>query len=178
MKSNIQLTGNLDWKQFKVSDLFDVINGVGVTKNEILNNPGNIRAIQSGEEDMGCIGTISEDYCKKKNYYIADKPCLTVARSGSSGFIGVQEFPCIVGDSAKLLIPKIQLDIEELLYIRAALMVVKQKYCYDDKVSEKRYKEEKIILPVSKGELAHDYIKEQMKQYLTKSKNIVEKYIP
>ena len=177
MKSDIQLGDKIEWKPFKVSDLFDVINGVGVTRNEILNNPGTIRAIQSGEDDMGCIGTISREYCKKKKYRICEQPCLTVARSGSSGFVGIQETPCIVGDSAKLLVPKTKMSIEELLYIRAVLMVVKQKYCYDDKVSEKRYKDETIILPKTETGLAHQYIKKQMKIYQKKAQKIVSQYI-
>lgn len=50
---------NLDfsnWKPFKLSDVFCLYNGVGITKEEIECNPGDFVAVQSGEDNNGCIG--------------------------------------------------------------------------------------------------------------------------
>ena len=46
-------------KQFRVSDLFKIFNGKGITKNEIRQHPGTLSAIQSGEENNCCIGYIN-----------------------------------------------------------------------------------------------------------------------
>lgn len=44
---------NLDfsnWKPFKLSDVFCLYNGAGITKEEIECNPGDFVAVQSGED--------------------------------------------------------------------------------------------------------------------------------
>ena len=76
---------NLDtsqWKEFKVSSIFTIHNGKGITKEEIEDNVGDFTVVQSGEEDNGVLGKINLDYCKIMNYTLSEKPCLTVARSG------------------------------------------------------------------------------------------------
>lgn len=52
------------------------------------------------------MGFIDEDYCRERNYSFTLEPCLTVARTGSSGYVTFQEHGCCVGDSAKLLLLK------------------------------------------------------------------------
>lgn len=138
------------WGEFIVGEMFEIINGKGITKNELYEHPGKIAAIQSGEDNNGCIGYIDEEYCKEMGYYICKEPCLTVARSGSSGFIAFQENGCVCGDSAKILKPKYTLSRNHFLFLRALLMINKGKYHYNDKVSEKKYLKDVILLPVDK----------------------------
>ena len=84
---------NIDnWKEFKVSSVFTILNGKGITKEEIETNPGDLFAIQSGEENNGVIGKIDKNYCKQMNYIYTDKPCLTVARTGSAGFVSFYKY--------------------------------------------------------------------------------------
>lgn len=137
-----------NWKEFQVGQLFTILNGKGITKNEIYEHPGQLPAIQSGEEDFGCIGHLDYDYCVSKNYTISKGSCLTVARSGSSGYVGYQSQQCVVGDSAKILEPKFEANKERLLFIRALLMVNKAKYAYTDKVTRENYERDTIKLPV------------------------------
>ena len=136
------------WKEFYIGDLLDILNGAGITKNEIYNHPGNLPAIQSGKNNNGCLGYIDEEYCKSQNYRISDGMCLTVARSGSSGFVAFQPQKCVVGDSAKILQPKFQANRERLLFLRVILMVNKSKYAFNDKVTYENYISDKIKLPV------------------------------
>lgn len=136
-----------NWKEFKVKDIFELKNGKGITSYEIYEHPGELKAIQSGEENFGCIGYIDYDYCKNNNYSISDKACLTVARSGSAGFVGIQKEPCVVGDSAKLLIPLNEISFHSLVFLRSVLMILKKKYSYNDKVTETKYMNETIKLP-------------------------------
>ena len=74
---------NLDinkWKKFKVSSIFTILNGKGITKEEISENSGNFTVVQSGEENNGVLGKIDLSYCKAMNYIYSETPCLTVAR--------------------------------------------------------------------------------------------------
>lgn len=140
------------WKEFQVGQLFEILNGKGITKNEIYEHPGKLPAIQSGEEDFGLIGYLDYDYCVSMNYTISKGACLTVARSGSSGYVGYQQGQCVVGDSAKILEPKFKANKERLLFLRALLMVNKAKYAYTDKVTRENYEKDIIKLPVLEDE--------------------------
>ena len=100
---------NLDihkWKEFKVSSVLFIQNGKGITKEEIEEHIGNFTVVQSGEENNGVLGKIDKQYCKLMNYTLSEKPCLTVARSGSAGYVSFQPVGCVVGDSAKILLIK------------------------------------------------------------------------
>ena len=139
------------WKPYKVSEIFTIRNGTGITKEEIECNPGDFIAVQSGEENNACIGKIDKNYCIRMGYTYTDEPCLTVARSGSAGFVSYQPFGCVVGDSAKILSLK---DNEHknafvFLFLKTILMANKYKYTYGRKVTEDKYLSEMIMLPAA-----------------------------
>lgn len=140
------------WKEFKLRDIMNISNGQGITKEEIQENPGEFPAVQSGETDNGIIGFISKEYCIKKNYTMTDKACLTVARTGTSGFVALQKNGCVVGDSAKILQLKEQISDNIPVYIFIATMLNKNrfKYAYGRKVVEDKYMDTIIKLPVNK----------------------------
>ena len=81
-----------------------MLNGKGITKEEVEENEGLFKVVQSGETNNGVLGKIDLNYCKRMNYTFTEKPCLTVARSGSAGFVSFQINGCVVGDSAKILL--------------------------------------------------------------------------
>lgn len=62
-KPNMNLNFS-NWMPFKLSDIFHLYNGAGITKEEIECNPGDFVAVQSGEENNGCIGKIDKAYCE------------------------------------------------------------------------------------------------------------------
>ncbi|WNF36601.1 restriction endonuclease subunit S [Bacillaceae bacterium IKA-2] len=94
---------------------------------EIEDNPGGLFAVQSGAENNGCIGRIDKNYCIKKGYTYTDEPCLTVARTGSAGFVSYQHYGCVVGDSAKILLlkNKEKRSAPIYLFLRTVLMELK-----------------------------------------------------
>lgn len=144
MNLNIQ-----DWKPFYVGRIFSLLNGKGITQEEILENPGNFIAVQSGEENNGVIGKIDLDYCKKMKYVYVEKPCLTVARTGTAGFVSFQINGCVVGDSAKiLLLPDKVENTETYLFLQTILNSNRFKYTYGRKVTETKYLNEVIKLPI------------------------------
>ena len=154
------------WGCFKMSDIFlPFINGKGITEEEIKDNPGDLIAIQSSTENNACMGLISRDYCKDMQYKIVNQPCLTVARSGSSGFVSFQKFGCVIGDSAKALIAR-KKDINEYhyLFLRTVLMANMYKFTYGRKVKAKQYMELDILLPVDSDQKPDwDYMENYIK---------------
>ena len=151
------------WRQFCVGELFNIVGGKGITKQEIYEHPGSLPAIQSGEESFGCIGYIDKEYCMSKKYAISKGECLTVARSGSSGYVGYQASQCVVGDSAKILEPKFEANTLRLLFVRSALMVLKAKYAYTDKVTNENYAKAIILLPSKNEEPDWQYMEDYMR---------------
>lgn len=155
-----------EWGEFRVGDLFEIVNGSGITKEEIEDHPGELKAIQSGEENNGCIGMIDQQYCIDKKYAVYEKPVLTVARSGSAGFVSYQKYGCVVGDSAKLLILKKKEYINDgvMLFLQTILTTLRFKYAYGRKVTQEKYRNEIIKLPITPNgdpdwKFMEDYIK-------------------
>lgn len=161
MKLNIT-----EWKPFTVGQIFNIYNGAGITKEEIECNQGDFIAVQSGEENNGCIGRIDKDYCKEMSYTFTDEPCLTVARSGSAGFVSFQPFGCVVGDSAKILLLKDKKGKHILVYLflRTILLANRYKYTYGRKVTEAKYLAETLMLPTTaEGKPDWDFMIRYMK---------------
>ena len=140
---------NLDienWKQFKLGKVLSIKNGSGITKEEISQYEGDFPAVQSGESNNGILGYIDLDYCKKMGYAYSLTRCLTVARSGSAGFVALQPTGCVVGDSAKILHVRDtkEENIYVLLFFQTLLTANRFKYDYGRKVSERKYASEII----------------------------------
>lgn len=151
------------WKAFRVCDIFEVLNGKGITKQEISEHQGELPAIQSGEKNNGIIGYIDQEYCEQMNYTYSVEACLTVARTGSAGYVTFQPQGCCVGDSAKILKPRKKLSTEEFLFFRTLLMANKYRYTYARKVTENNYKNEILEMPATlDGEPDYEAIKEYM----------------
>ncbi len=133
--------------------------GYGITKEEISENSGNFTVVQSGEENNGVLGKIDLSYCKAMNYIYSETPCLTVARSGSSGFVSYQDKGCVVGDSAKILLVKNENCNKNIyLFLQTILTANKFKYAYGRKVTEEKYYNDIIKLPILYKEDGCPYI--------------------
>lgn len=152
------------WKVFRVDDIFEVLNGKGITKQEISEHQGELPAVQSGEKNNGIMGYIDQEYCEQMNYIYTTEPCLTVARTGSAGNVTFQLQGCCVGDSAKILKAREQISVETFLFFRTLLMANKYRYTYARKVTEENYKNEIIEVPATKaGKPDYKAIQEYMK---------------
>lgn len=139
------------WNTFLVEDIFEILNGKGITTTEINEHIGDFSTVQSSENNNGIMGYIDLEYCKEMNYTYYEGPCLTVARSGSSGYVSYQPNGCCVGDSAKILVLKEHPadEKEVLVFLQTILMQNKFKYLYARKVTEDIYKKDELLLPVN-----------------------------
>lgn len=151
-KNKVGNIGSLEinnWKSFKVGRILSILNGKGITNDKIEENPGTFNAVQSGEENNGVLGKIDLIYCKKKKYTVSERSCLTVARSGSAGYVSFHPNGCVVGDSAKiLLLPEKIASNGVYLFIQTLLTANRFKYAYGRKVTEEKYAEDEIKLPI------------------------------
>lgn len=140
-----------NWSEFFVRDIFSIYNGKGITQEEIEENPGNLEAVQSGENKMGVIGYIDRDYCIKNDYTLTDNPCLTVARTGTSGFVSFHPHGCVVGDSAKILeLKEVEYRNNNVyLFLRTVLEANRYRYSYGRKVKEDLYYQTIVELPAT-----------------------------
>lgn len=160
---------NLDissWKEFRLGNLLDVQSGKGITKEEIEDHPGSFQAIQSGEENMGILGTIDREYCIQKEYTMTDEMCLTVARSGTSGYVSYHPDGCVVGDSAKMLVLKNNnaKNAYVYLFLRTILEANRYKYSYGRKVTNTGYRDTILKLPViADGSPDWEYMEQYIK---------------
>ena len=141
------------WEEFKISGLFTLLNGKGITKEEIEENKGTFVAVQSGEENNGVLGKIDRQYCIKMGYTLTDKMCLTVARTGSAGFVSFQSAGCVVCASAKILLLDDNIaSINIYLFLQTLLTANRFKYDYGRKVTEDKYLADIIKLPIKRDD--------------------------
>lgn len=77
--------------------------------------------------------------------------CLTVARSGTSGYVSFHENGCVVGDSAKILLLREQKakSTKVYLFLQTLLSANRFKYTYGRKVTEDLYSKTIIKLPIT-----------------------------
>lgn len=138
-----------EWKEFRLDRLMVVRNGKGITDDEICDNPGDLQAIQGGENNNGVLGFIDENYCRKQGYVVIDKPCLTVARVGTAGFVSFHN-SCVVGDKAKALLFQDcnNKSMEQYLFMASILNQNRYKYNYGRGLVTEVYMRESIRLPV------------------------------
>lgn len=160
------MVSNQKYKPFNVGDIFFITNGKGITRQEIKDHPGELAAIQSAATNNGIMGFIDEDYCRERNYSFTLEPCLTVARTGSSGYVTFQEHGCCVGDSAKLLLLKGKKKTKNIyLYLRTILMANKYRYTFARKVTEENYLNDIIELPINEdNEIDYEYMENYIMQ--------------
>ena len=149
------------WEEFYVFKILKMYNGKGITKEEIGENPGKLNVVQSGEENNGLLGKIDIDYCRSMQYTMTEKSCLTVARTGSAGFVSFQVEGCVVGDSAKILVLEDNVAKKGVyLFIQTVLMANRFKYAYGRKVTEVKYLNDIIKLPIKRNKDMTPYIDE------------------
>lgn len=149
--SSVPVLNISEWRDFLVSNVFTIQNGKGIKAEEIEEFPGDFPAVQSGELNNGILGFIDKKYCEEMNYTMTEKPCLTVARTGTAGFVAYQDNGCVVGDSAKILLLKDSGFANKYIYIFLAtiLNANRYKFSYGRKVTEEKYNDLIIRLPVT-----------------------------
>jgi hypothetical protein len=138
------------WKEFRLRDLFTFKRGKGITTAEIEENLGSIPCVQSGETNNGIIGYMDGTFLRDSKHTYIKAPFLSLARSGTSGVVNIQNKDSYIGDSVYAL----KLKSKESLYLYTFLSTILNKeryrYTYGHKVIIEIYLDKFIKLPADK----------------------------
>ena len=133
-----------DWKEFKISDLFNV----SVSKDSNLFNSGVGRTpfVASSSVNNGVTGYVDVEPSQNSN-------TITIARNGSVGSVFYQSVGyCASPDDIRILTPKFELNVYIGLFICTIIHQEKFKYSYGRKLSTARIKKLMIKLPTDENE--------------------------
>ena len=155
------------WKEFKVSDLFDVIRGTSRKMQSL--NDGNVPVIAAARNNQGVAGyyDVSSEY----------EDAFTVSCNGvGCGSVFYHDYPFAITGDASVLISKCNIPEDTLLYVATLLdTYFSNKYSYTDKCSPDKIKEEVILLPVKdEYEPDWDYMESYMKAVMEESEKSLE----
>lgn len=147
----MKIVNDSSWAKFEVGSLLSIIPGKGCTQKEINEHPGDLEVVQSTGVNNSITGLISKNYCLERGYTISEGPCLTVVGTGQGavGYVTYHQGPVVVGNNAKLLLPNLDLDEYQMLFLATVLNVLRERFSYSDIVSIRRYSQMSIQLPVN-----------------------------
>ncbi|MDR1931244.1 MAG: restriction endonuclease subunit S [Spirochaetales bacterium] len=137
------------WKKFKIGNIFNFKRGKGITKEEIENNAGLIPCVQSGEINRGIIGYMSSTFINDKFHAYIPAPFLSLARSGTSGCVNIQNKDSYAGDSVYTLKLKDNENMYIYLFLETILNLERYRYTYGRKAVIEKYIEQFISLPAT-----------------------------
>jgi len=122
-----------------ISDLFKVEYGQRIYHSKIFldGNIGKIPLISSGKNEHGFFGTFDIEP--------AYKNVISVTNTGSIGWAFYHNYSCCIDDNCLVLIPKIKMSDQQMIYISMLINKDKYRYMYGRQVTPKRI--EGIELP-------------------------------
>lgn len=155
--SNISLT-SVDWKEFRISDVMDVLSGVRLTTSDM--TTGDIPFIGATDSNNGITNWTSDTNAS------TDSNVLGVNYNGSVGETFYHPYTATFSDDVKRLkIKEYNVQSKEVyLFIKTMILQQKEKYAYGYKFNGNRMKAQKIMLPITKDkdinwQFMEDYIK-------------------
>lgn len=148
-----QISDTLEWKEFLLSDLFEIKKGKRLTKSEM--NDGNTNFIGSSEFNNGLTNKISSAPIFTGN-------SLTVNYDGSVAESFYQPFDFWALDSVNVLYPKFKLNSHRGLFISTIISNEKFRFNYGRKWTSGLMKKSKIYLPSVNGKVNFDFIDDFM----------------
>lgn len=121
------------------------------------------KSLKNGLYPLISPSSINNRIAKYVNKYTFNGHCITVASNGSVGSSFCQENNFCCTSDVIVLIPKIKLSKNTLLFITNQLTKYKQKYNYSYKWSISRMKNDELCLPILNNEIDETFINNLMK---------------
>ncbi len=154
LKNNdvIPTLNDVEWKPFKLTDLFEIKPGKRLTKAEM--TPGNVPFLGASEANNGITAFVGNSNESE------DSNVLGVNYNGSVVANFYHPYRCLFSDDVK----RFKLKGREgnkyvYLFLKVALLQQKIKYSYGYKFNESRMNKQKILLPVNDdGKPDFDYM--------------------
>lgn len=147
---------------------FKLLRGRRVTRKDCVYHRGNIPVISGRRNKNSYLGYVSEDWLKKRNMPVYDKPMIVIAANGSVGTVFLRDEPkyTIHDDAIGIIINDKQLSLE---YVQYALRdsVIKAQFYYNAKLYQKTLSSLKIHVPIkSDGSIDEDKQNEVAKRFM------------
>lgn len=142
------------WKEFKLSELFDIERGTRFIKSKRKN--GKIPLVTAGEQNQGVAEFIAYDDKLKiyENHLTIDMFCNCFYRN--------YKFLC--DDNILVFLPKINISNKSLLFMTSVINKDKAKFGYEKQYRQKSFAKHKIKLPITQnGEIDFDFMESFIK---------------
>ncbi len=129
---------------------FKLIRGKRVRKKDIHNNPGNIPVISSSQNIYGYLGMASENWLRKNNSIIFDKPMITVNADGSVGDVFLRSEPKYTMIDVVIGIEIMDTNLNQT-YMMYAIKeaIAKAQFSYGAKLYTKRLESLDVVIPIT-----------------------------
>ncbi len=164
---------NLEWKDFKVQELFDVTLSAGDNQLKKLEN-GATPLISAGINNNGVTGFIKNGDGKSQLF---KKNLISVDMFGQA-FTHSYEFYAVSHGRINILLPKFNTNgLINQFIINSINLSVKNKFSYNVMCSSERLLECKLLLPTdSKGNPNWEFMENYIKQEQNKQSEKIKKY--
>lgn len=141
LKKEFEQNGG-EWKEFKIGELFDIVKGKRLTKENI--KPGNINFLGAISSNNGIRERIETTTVWKPN-------CISVNYNGSVGCSFYQEEPFYASDDVNICYSKENwiLNRKRALFFCAVFKNFSQKFSYTQKWNKERMEKSRVLLPTT-----------------------------
>lgn len=163
-----EILNDVEWKEIFIEEVAEIYSGKDIYERE--RTIGDTPYITTTANNNG-IGY----FIRNKNK-ILESECISVNRNGSVEYAFYHCYEALYGNDIRRLKPFIK-NKYTALFITHAITSQKDKYGYDYKMGTGRLKRQKIMLPVSDGEINYEYMENFIKNIEKKQFKNVLKYL-
>lgn len=163
-----EVLNDVDWKEIFIEEVAEIYSGKDIYERE--RTIGNTPYITATANNNG-IG-----YFVGNENKTMESECISVNRNGSVGYAFYHCYEALYGNDTRKLKPFIK-NKYTALFIAHAITSQKDKYGYGYKMGTGRLKRQKIMLPVSDGEVNYKYMENFIKNIEQKQIKSILKYL-
>lgn len=163
-----EVLNDVDWKEIFIEEVAEIYSGKDIYERE--RTIGNTPYITATANNNG-IG-----YFVGNENKTMESECISVNRNGSVGYAFYHCYEALYGNDTRKLKPFIK-NKYTALFITHAITSQKDKYGYGYKMGTGRLKRQKIMLPVSDGEVNYKYMENFIKNIEQKQIKNILKYL-
>ena len=163
-----EVLNDVDWKEIFIEEVAEIYSGKDIYERE--RTIGNTPYITATANNNG-IGYFVENENKTM-----ESECISVNRNGSVGYAFYHCYEAVYGNDTRKLKPFTK-NKYTALFITHAITSQKDKYGYGYKMGTGRLKRQKIMLPVSDGEVNYKYMENFIKNIEQKQIKNILKYL-
>lgn len=135
---------SVKWDAITLSDYFSIYSVPPLDANKI-NHDGEIPYISRSQYNNGL--EFYTDVHDNKNLVHVKNPVITIGNETATPF--VQNFNFYTGTKVQVLVPKLNLSISTLLFVKSTIFEATKEFSYSFTINKKRLKTLKIMLPIN-----------------------------